>query len=115
LFIAFATSVPELVITISAARLGALDLAIGNLFGSNLFDIAIIAIDDIFYLPGPILQHASPMHAVSSLSAVMMTGLAIIGLLYRPRTQLVRAVGWTSLWLFALYLLNTYVLYLYDD
>jgi cation:H+ antiporter len=115
LFIAFATSVPELVITISAARLGAHDLANLNLIGSNLFDIAIIAVDDIFYLPGPILQHASPMHAVSSLSAVMMTGLAIIGLLYRPRTQLFRAVGWTSLWLFALYLLNTYVLYLYDD
>jgi len=52
LFLAFATSVPEAVVTIAAVRLGALDLAVSNLLGSNLFDIAIIAIDDVCFLPG---------------------------------------------------------------
>jgi cation:H+ antiporter len=113
LFVAFATSVPEIVVTVAALRLGALDLAVSNLLGSNLFDVAIIAIDDICYLPGPLLAHVSPMHTVSSLSALMMTGVTIVGLLYRPPSRLVRAVGWSSLLLFALYLLNTYVLYLY--
>ncbi len=115
LFVAFATSVPEVVVTVAAVRIGALDMAIGNLFGSNLFDIVIVAVDDLCFLPGPILAHASPLHAVSALSAVMMTGVTIVGLLYRPTTQLFRAVGWASLWLFSLYLLNTYVLYLYGD
>jgi len=113
LFLAFATSVPEAVVTIAAVRLGALDLAVSNLLGSNLFDIAIIAIDDFCFLPGPLLAHVSPMHVVSSLSALMMTGVTIVGLLYRPPTRLFRAVGWSSLLLFLLYLLNTYVLYLY--
>ena len=45
--IAAATSLPELVVTISALRLGAVDMAIGNLLGSNLFDILILGIDDI--------------------------------------------------------------------
>jgi cation:H+ antiporter len=113
LFVAFATSVPEVVVTIAAVRLDALDLAVSNLLGSNLFDVAIIAIDDLCFVRGPLLAHVSPMHTVSSLSALMMTGVTIVGLLYRPPSRLFRAVGWSSLLLFALYLLNTYVLYLY--
>ena len=115
IFVASATSVPELVVTIAALRIDAIDMAIGNLFGSNLFDILIIAIDGVCYLRGPLLQQVSSLHAVSALSAVMMTGLTIVGLLYRPRTRLFQAVGWTSLLLFSLYLLNTYALYLYGE
>jgi cation:H+ antiporter len=85
LLIGFATSVPELVVTIAAVRLGALDLAIGNLLGSNLFDILIVAVDDLFFRHGPILSQVAPVHAVSAFSAMMMTGVAIVGLLYRPR------------------------------
>ena len=115
LFVAFATSVPELAVTLSALRLGALDLAIGNLLGSNLFNVAIIAIDDLFYTKGPLLAHVSPVHAMTAGSAVIMTGLAVVGLFYRPTDRVLRAVGWISLGLFAVYLLNAYVLYLHGD
>ncbi len=115
LFIAFATSVPELVVTLSALRIGALDMAIGNLLGSNLFDVLIIAIDDVLFLKGPILSQVSQHHAVSAVSAVMMTGVAIVGLLYRPTTRIIKTVGWASLLLFLIYLLNIYVLYLYGE
>jgi cation:H+ antiporter len=115
LFVACATSVPEVAVSIAALRMDALDMAIGNLFGSNLFNIAIIAVDDVFYLPGPILAHVSPLHVVSSMSAMMMTGIAIVGLLYRPKTRLFRVVGWASFWLLSLYLLNAYLLYLYAE
>ena len=40
LFIALTTSLPELVVTVTAVRMGALDLAIGNALGSNLFNMA---------------------------------------------------------------------------
>lgn len=112
IFVAFSTSLPEVAVTIAAVRMGALDLAIGNLFGSNLFNVAILAIDDLAYWKGPLLKEVSGVHAVSAFSAIMMTGLAIVGLLYRPRTRLFKMVGWTSLLLFMLYLLNAYVLYL---
>lgn len=115
LFVAFATSVPELVVSLSALRLGALDMAIGNLFGSNLFDVLIVAIDDLLFLPGPILSHVSGLNVASALSAVMMTGVAIVGLLYRPTTRLFRTVGWISLFLLTLYLLNAYVLFLHAE
>lgn len=113
-FLAFATSLPELAVTFSAYRLGAVDLAIGNLFGSNLFNMLVLVIDDIFYLPGPILADVSPLHAVTALSACMMTGAAIIGLLMRPKRQLVRAIGWASLAILLLYLLNGYVVYFFE-
>jgi cation:H+ antiporter len=113
LFIAFATSLPEVVVTIAALRLGAIDMAIGNLFGSNIFNICILAIDDLLYLNGPILAHVSPMHAVSAFSAVMMTGVAIVGLFYRTQTRVFKMVGWVSIFLFSAYLINTYILFLY--
>ena len=115
LFVAFATSVPEIAVTIGALRIGAIDMAIGNVLGSNLFDIVILAIDDLLYLQGPLLAFVSPSHAVTAFSAMMMTGVAVIGLLYRPKTRVFKTVGWASLFLFSLYLLNTYVIYLYAE
>ncbi len=114
LFVALATSVPEIVVTVTALRLGALDMAIASLFGSNLFDAAIVCIDDLLFTSGPLLASVSSTHVVSALSAVMMSGVAIVGLLYRPRRRVFKLIGWTSLLLFCLYLGNTFVVYLLD-
>lgn len=114
-FVALTTSLPEVVVTFAALRIGALDMAIADLFGSNLFDLAIVAWDDLAYTEGPLLRRVSPMHAISALSAIMMTGIAIIGLLYRPKARLFRTVGWSSLIIFCLYVVNMSVLYLYRE
>lgn len=113
LFIALATTLPEITVTIAALRLGALDLAISNLLGSNLFNLLILAIDDVFYRPGPLLSHVAGVHAVSAFSVVMMSGVVIIGLLYRPEGRVLKTASWASLVLFTLYLLNAWFLYLY--
>lgn len=115
LFVAIATSLPELAVTLSALRMGALDMAIGNLLGSNLFNVLIIAVDDLFYRPGALLAHVSPVHAVTAGSAITMTGLAMVGLFFKPGSRVLRVVGWISLGLMAMYLLNIYVLYLYGE
>jgi cation:H+ antiporter len=114
-FVALATSLPELTVTLSALRLGALDMAISDLLGSNLFDLVIIAVDDLAYRDGPLLAMASPVHLVSAQSAIMMTGIAIVGLLYRPQTRLFKTVGWASLFMFSIYILNLSVLYLQQE
>jgi cation:H+ antiporter len=115
LFVAFVTSLPEMVVTVAALQLGAVDMAIGNLFGSNLFNIAILAVDDIFYLREPLFDAVSSTHAISAFSAIMMTGVAIVGLLYRPRTRVLKTVGWVSIFLFTVYLINSYILYIYGE
>jgi cation:H+ antiporter len=112
LFVAAATSLPEVAATLAALRIGAIDLAIGNLLGSNLFNILIIAIDDMAYLRGPLLAQVSDTHAVTAVSALIMTGAAVVGLHYRPKTRLFRIVGWISLALVLMYVFNGLVLYL---
>jgi cation:H+ antiporter len=113
LFIAAATSLPELVVTISALRIGAVDMAIANLLGSNLFDVLILAIDDLAYTSGPLLSAVSPTHAVSALAAVIMSGIFIVALLYRPETRVRGTIGWVSISLLMVYLLSSYVIYLH--
>jgi len=113
LFVAAVTTAPEIVVTVSALRMGAVDLAIGNLFGSNLFNVAILAIDDLAYLPGPLFADVSISHVASAFSAIMMSGLAVVGLILRPPSRVFRTVSWVSLLLLAVYLLNTLFLYLY--
>lgn len=113
-FVAFVTSLPEMVVTVAALHIGALNMAIGNLLGSNLFNILILGIDDVFYLQGPLLSHVSPSHSVSALSAMMMTGTAIIGLLYRNENRVLKMMGWPSVFLVFVYLLNTYGLFVYN-
>lgn len=113
LFVAAVTTTPEIVVTVSALRMGAVDLAIGNLLGSNLFNVAILAVDDFAYAPGPLFADVSISHAASAFSAMMMSGLAIVGLVTRPTSQVLRSVSWISLLLLAVYLLNSLFLYLY--
>jgi cation:H+ antiporter len=115
LFVAMVTSLPEAVVSVAALRLGALDMALGNLLGSNLFNVAIIAIDDIAFLPGPLLGHVSPSHAVTALSAVVMSGIAIVGLLYRPTKRAAGVLGWVSLMLLSVYVFNGFAIYLYRN
>jgi len=114
LLVAAATSMPELAVTLAAMRIGALDMAVSNLFGSNLFNVLIVAIDDVLYTTGPILYNVSPLHGVTAMSAMIMSGVAIVALLYRPATRLFHTIGWSSLLLLSLYLLNLFFLYAYQ-
>lgn len=111
LLVAAITSLPELVVTLSALHIGATDMAIANLLGSNLFNVLILAIDDVFYLPGPILGAVSPVHAASAASAMLMSGVVILALLMRPSGRVLRLAGWSSLALAGMYVVNAYVLF----
>lgn len=87
LFVAITTSLPEIVVSLAAVRIGAVDLGIGNSLGSNLFNLLILAIDDLFYRPGPLLADAAAGHTVSVVAIVMMNALFLIGLTYRVLTK----------------------------
>ncbi len=84
--VAIATSLPELVTTLAAVRIGAFDLAVGNIFGSNAFNMVILLPVDGCY-SGSILAAASKTHAVTASCAILVTAAAVIGLLYRPEKR----------------------------
>ena len=56
--IAITTSLPEIGVSLAAVRIGALDLGIGNVLGSNLFNLLILGLDDVFYRQGPLMADA---------------------------------------------------------
>ena len=113
LFIAFATSVPELATTWGAVRIGALDMAVGNLLGSNLFDVLILALDDVAYVAGPIYTKVSQVHAASAFAACVMSAIVIVSLASRPTRRVAGVATWSSLALLALYLLNAAIQFLH--
>ncbi len=113
LLIAGATSLPELLVTISALRIGAVDMAIGNLLGSNLFDMLILAIDDLAYTKGALLPAVAPAHAITAFAAVIMSGIFIVALLYQPKNRFHGTIGWVSLSMLVVYLFSSYAVYLH--
>jgi cation:H+ antiporter len=112
IFVAMTTSLPELVVAIAALRIGATDMAIANLFGSNMFNIFILAVDDLFYAQGPLLSHISKNHAITGFMAVIMTGIAMVSLTYRIERKAFLRVGWDALALICGYIINIYILFL---
>lgn len=115
LLVAGVTSAPEAAVTLSALRIGALDMAIANLLGSNLFDIIILAVDDFFYGKGPLLANVDASHVLTTFTAVMMSALVTVGLIFRPQGRAVLGLTWVSLGLFMLYVLNSWVLFEYAN
>jgi cation:H+ antiporter len=111
LLVAAVTSAPEAAVTLSALRIGALDMAIANLLGSNLFNIVILAIDDIAYPEGPLLADVDVSHTLTAFAAVMMSALVVVGLVFRPQRRVVLGLTWISLGLTMLYVLNSWILF----
>lgn len=87
IFIAISTSLPEMVVSVAALRIGAVDLAFGNVLGSNLFNIAILALDDVMYKPGPLLTVISGSHLITAIAAIVMTAITVIGLTYKTNRK----------------------------
>ena len=81
--VAVVTSLPELVTTIAAVKLGADDMAIGNLFGSNLFNMFALGLTDFFYLQGRFLGVIDPAFLLVGMLGLLMTCLGLIGNLAR--------------------------------
>jgi cation:H+ antiporter len=93
--VAFSTSLPELVSSFAALRMGAHDLAIGNIFGSNAFNMILLAPLDIVH-PGSLLAAVSPGHVITCLAVVLATQVAVMGQLYRveSKTPLIEPDAW---------------------
>ena len=101
-FTAVSTSLPELVIAITAVRLGALTLAIGDIIGGNAFDTLFIAVSDIAYRQGSIYTGISHIEKFWLAVTILMTGVILMGLLHRERHGIAN-IGWESAIVLVLY------------
>lgn len=81
-FVAAMTSLPEAVSTFAAIRMGTLDMAIGNVLGSNAFNTLILGVLDVA-AARPILSMVSQVHAITAACVMITTGVTTLSLLYR--------------------------------
>lgn len=85
--VALTTSLPELVASLAAVRLGAVDLAIGNVFGSNAFNmIMFVPLDAV--CPGSLFQAVSSAHAITAFAVIVDAAITILGQLYHAERRL---------------------------
>jgi cation:H+ antiporter len=85
--VGFATSVPELVTSLTAVRMGAFDMAVGNLFGSNGFNMAIFFALDVAHRGGPLFAAVSEAHVITGVFAMVLTSIGLAALVYRAERR----------------------------
>lgn len=71
--IAFTTSLPEFVVSLSAVKMGAHEMAVGNILGSNFFNLFIIIILDIFFREGQFLSFVSVSNIYPAFLAIILS------------------------------------------
>ena len=111
LFLALTTSLPEIAASLAAIHLGAIDLAIGNVLGSNLFNITLFFAFDLADGRNNFWASLTNANAFAALMAIMMTGVVIISLMYRASPRTPYRISWDGLALAAMYIGSMAVLY----
>ena len=110
LFIALVTSLPELVVCWTSVRLASVDMAMGNILGSNIFNLMILFIADLGYRSGPILVHISPSLLVPACFGLLMMLITFFSLKF-PRQVSYLGVSIGSACLLVAYLTANYWLF----
>lgn len=93
LFLAAATSLPELITSVSAFQMGAPDLAAGNLFGSNMVNIVLLALIDLVNYQVPLIRRMAVSHTLTAVLASLLMLLAVIFII----VDIPSAIGWVGL------------------
>lgn len=114
-FLAIVSSLPEVITCFIAVKMGMNEMALGTLFGSNIFNIAIISFCDIFYRKGNIFQDVYKVSGRSHLSSVMsillMTFVTIYILRFCNKKRKGLFVGFESIIIALLYFVALYFIY----
>ena len=105
------TSLPELLAALAAVRIGAFDLAVGNLFGSSVFNMLALGIADIFYTEGRFLGAIDPIFVLVGLLALLLTNMALMATLARVERRFLFIEVDAAL-IILVYLAGMYVLFL---
>lgn len=105
--VALGTSLPELMVTISAARKGAAEIAIGNILGSNIFNTFFVM--GIPALIAPFLGLAGlaiPMSILTFALPAMIT-ITFLYLVSAQDNELTQWEGWMFLLIYVIFILKT--------
>lgn len=104
------TCMPELASSIEATRIRAYDLAVGNLFGSCVFNMTALAIISLLTVPGSLFATVSPGFVAVALLVLLLISLALLATLGRTEVRILH-LELDALLIVAIYLGGLYLLY----
>lgn len=111
LLLAAATSAPELVVCVSAVRMGFRDIAIADILGANMLDTGMLGLVDAIYSRGSLFAGASQVNLAVIICAALMVGITGIAISRGTATYLFWRVSWYGPVLIGLYVAAAYILF----
>jgi cation:H+ antiporter len=108
LLLGFATSLPEIIVSFAAIRAASIDMAVGNILGSNLFDLCIVPFLDLLTAK-PILGMLTVGQVIATALVVGLCAITVIGLYVKKDTS--RRINWDTGLIFIVGFLGFVILY----
>jgi len=109
LFLGFVTTLPEITVSVAALRIGAKELAVANMLGSNLFNMSIIFLNDVLYRKAPIFNVLSQQHIFTGFIVVLMTVIVCTGLILKPKKKTKLGLSNYAIGLIVIFILGAYI------
>lgn len=109
-FVAISTSLPELSSVISSMRRRRYEMALSDIFGTNLFNILLVFVVDLVYRGGPALKEVGRFSLAASVLGALLAAMYLIGLIER-RDRTVARMGVDSFAVLLTYLGGLVLLY----
>jgi cation:H+ antiporter len=92
-------------------RMNAFDMAVGNLFGSSVFNMLALGLADFFFTDGRFLGEIDPNFALVGLLGLLLTNMALVGNLARVERKFL-FIEIDAIAIIGVYLLGMYLLFL---
>lgn len=109
-FMAVSTSLPEISTVFSAVKLHRYEMAISDIFGTGLFNVALVFFVDVVYAGGPVLNEVGQFSVFASLIGALLAAIYLVGLIER-RDRTIARMGIDSFAVLAAYLGGLVLLY----
>ena len=111
LALGFLASLPEFTAAAAAFKIGAPDLGVSALFGSNAFNIAALGIADIFHHKGSLFSSLDISHLAAGVFAVILIGLCLLQLYQRTKLRLFSLSTPSPIIVIFLYIVGLFVVF----
>ncbi|MBU0682819.1 MAG: hypothetical protein KJ864_00815 [Candidatus Omnitrophica bacterium] len=93
LILGVATSLPEIIVSFTALRAASIDMAVGNILGSNLFDVCIIPFFDVL-CKKPILGLLTPGQILATVLVLILSIIAAGSMFIKKQDR--SKIGWDT-------------------
>ena len=111
LAVAIVTTLPELTVGITSIRIGAPEMAIAGLYGSNAFNIAILAVADLAYVEGSLFGSLEESHVIAGGFAVLLMGIGLLQMRMRRTLKYFSLTEPSTIFIVAIYLVGLFLVF----